>query len=131
MKRLTLELDLSENEIFDKEVTDAIRAQVREVVRNTCGEIIKEEAECEVKRQLGEVGWDYYQGEIRNAVKSVAYSILEPIVRGIDFEEITKQTVDKRMDYTLSFYDVEGKCEDVLKAKINDAVARKLKEILN
>ena len=128
MKRLTLELDLSENEIFDKEVTEAIRAKVREVVRNTCGEIIKEEA---VKRQLGEVGWDYYQGEIRNAVKSVAYSILEPIVRGIDFEEITKQTVDKRMDYTLSFYDVEGKCEDVLKAKINDAVARKLKEILN
>lgn len=43
MKRLTLELDLSENEIFDKEVTEAIRAKVREVVRNTCGEIIKEE----------------------------------------------------------------------------------------
>ena len=50
MKRLTLELDLSENEIFDKEVTEAIRAKVREVVRNTCGEIIKAEAECEVKR---------------------------------------------------------------------------------
>ena len=131
MKRLTLEIDLSENEIFDKEVTEAIRAKVREVVRNTCGEIIKEEADREVKRQLGEVGWDYYQGEIRKAVERVAYSILEPIVRRVDFEEITKQTVDKRMDYTLSFYDVEGKCEDVLKAKINDAVARKLKEILN
>ena len=131
MKRLTLGINLSENEIFDEEGVKAVKAKVREIVRNTCGEIIKEEAEREVKRQLGEVGWDYYQGEIRNAVKSVAYSILEPIVRGIDFEEITKQTVDKRMDYTLSFYDVEGKCEDVLKAKINDAVARKLKEILN
>lgn len=131
MKRLTLEIDLSENEIFDEEVTKAVRAKVREVVRNTCSEIIKEEAEREVKRQLGEVGWDYYQGEIRNAVKNVAYYILEPIVKKIDFEEIVKYTVDKRMDYTLSFYDVEGKCEDVLKAKINDAVARKLKEILN
>ena len=71
MKRLTLEIDLSENEIFDEEVTKAVRAKVREVVRNTCSEIIKEEAEREVKRQLGEVGWDYYQGEIRNAVKNV------------------------------------------------------------
>lgn len=131
MKRLTLEIDLSENEIFDEEVTKAVRAKVREVVRNTCSEIIKEEAEREVKRQLGEVGWDYYQGEIRNAVKSVAYYILEPIVKKIDFEEIVKYTVDKRMDYTLSFYDVEGKCEDVLKTKINDAVVRKLKELLN
>ena len=49
MKRLTLEIDLSENEIFDEEVTKAVRAKVREAVRNARSEDIDNEVQQEVE----------------------------------------------------------------------------------
>lgn len=50
MKRVTLEIDLKENEIFEKEVEEAIRAKTREIVRNEYEGIIQEEASKEFKR---------------------------------------------------------------------------------
>ena len=58
MKRLTLEIDLSENEIFDEEVTKAIRAKVREAVRNARNEDIDNEVQQEVERLFDGGSWE-------------------------------------------------------------------------
>lgn len=80
MKRLTLEIDLSENEIFDEEVTKAVRAKVREAVRNARSEDIDNEVQQEVERLFDGGSWGYRE-KLKNIVKSAVYSAIEEAVK--------------------------------------------------
>lgn len=130
MKRLTLEIDLSENEIFDEEVTKAIRAKVREAVRNARNEDIDNEVQQEVERLFDGVSWDY-RGKLKNIVKSAVYSAIEQSVKDLDIKEIIETSVTEKMDDYMSYYKVKERCEEALNAKVQGAVEKKIKELLN
>lgn len=130
MKRLTLEIDLSENEIFDEEVTKAVRAKVREAVRNARSEDIDNEVQQEVERLFDSGSWDY-KGKLKNIVKSAVYSAIEQAVRDLDIKEIVETSVAEKMDDYMSYYKVRERCEEALNAKVQGAVEKKIKELLN
>lgn len=130
MKRLTLEIDLSENEIFDEEVTKAIRAKVREAVRNARSEDIDNEVQQEVERLFDNGSWDY-RGKLKNIVKSAVYSAIEQSVKDLDIKEIIETSVTEKMDDYMSYYKVKERCEEALNAKVQGAVEKKIKEFLN
>lgn len=130
MKRLTLEIDLSENEIFDEEITKAVRAKVREAVRNARSEDIDNEVQQEVERLFDSGSWDY-KGKLKNIVKSAVYSAIEQAVRDFDIKEIVETSVAEKMDDYMSYYKVRERCEEALNAKVQGAVEKKIKELLN
>ena len=130
MKRLTLEIDLSENEIFDEEVTKAIRAKVREAVINARIEDIDNEVQQEVERLFDGGSWGYRE-KLKNIVKSAVYSAIEEAVKKLDFKGIIEQAVDNKMDVYMSRYKVTERCEEALNAKVHGAVEKKIKELLN
>ena len=130
MKRLTLEIDLSENEIFDEEVTKAVRAKVREAVRNARSDDIDNEVKQEVERLFDSGLWDY-KGKLKNIVKSAVYSAIEQAVRDLDIKEIVETSVAEKMDDYMSYYKVRERCEEALNAKVQGAVEKKIKELLN
>lgn len=130
MKRLTLEIDLSENEIFDEEITKAVRAKVREAVRNARSEDIDNEVQQEVERLFDSGSWDY-KGKLKNIVKSAVYSAIEQAVRDLDIKEIVETSVAEKMDDYMSYYKVRERCEEALNAKVQGAVEKKIKELLN
>ena len=130
MKRLTLEIDLSENEIFDEEVTKAVRAKAREVVRNVCNEDVDKEARREVERLFNGELWGY-KGRLNNIVKSAVYSAIEQAVKDLDIKEIVETSVAEKMDDYMSYYKVRERCEEALNAKVQGAVKKKIKELLN
>lgn len=130
MKRLTLEIDLSENEIFDEEVTKAIRAKVREAVRNARNEDIDNEVQQEVERLFDNGSWDYKR-KLKNIVKSAVYSAIEQAVKDLDIKEIVETSVAEKMDDYMSYYKVRERCEEALNAKVQGAVKKKIKELLN
>ena len=130
MKRLTLEIDLSENEIFDEEVTKAVRAKVREAVRNARSEDIDNEVQQEVERLFDNGSWDYKR-KLKNIVKSAVYSAIEPAVKDLDIKEIVETSVAEKMDDYMSYYKVRERCEEALNAKVQGVVEKKIKELLN
>ena len=130
MKRLTLEIDLSENEIFDEEVTKAVRAKARETVRNVCNEDIYKEARREVERLFNGELWGY-KGKLNNIVKSAVYSAIEEAVKNLDLKGIIEQAVEDKMDLCMSRYKVTERCEEALNIKVQGAVEKKIKELLN
>ena len=130
MKRLTLEIDLSENEIFDEAVPKAIRAKVREAVRNARSEDIDNEVQQEVERLFDNGSWDY-RGKLKNIVKSAVYSAIEQSVKDLDIKEIIETSVTEKMDDYMSYYKVKERCEEALNAKVQGAVEKKIKELLN
>ena len=109
MKRLTLEIDLSENEIFDEEVTKAVRAKVREAVRNARSEDIDNEVQQEVERLFDNGSWDYKR-KLKNIVKSAVYSAIEQAVKDLDIKEIVETSVAEKMDDYMSYYKVRERC---------------------
>lgn len=130
MKRLTLDIDLSENEIFDEEVTKAIRAKAREAVRNARSEDIDNEVQREVERLFNGELWGY-KGKLNNIVKSAVYSAIEEAVKKLDLKGIIEQAVDNKMDVYMSRYKVTERCEEALNVKVQGAVEKKIKELLN
>lgn len=130
MKRLTLEIDLSENEIFDEEVTKAVRAKARETVRNVCNEDIYKEARREVERLFNGELWGY-KGKLNNIVKSAVYSAIEEAVKNLDLKGIIEQAVEDKMDLYMSRYKVTERCEEALNIKVQGVVEKKIKELLN
>ena len=130
MKRLTLEIDLSENEIFDEEVTKAVRAKVREAVRNARSEDIDNEVQQEVERLFDNGSWDYKR-KLKNIVISAVYSAIEQAVKDLDIKEIVETSVAEKMDDYMSYYKVRERCEEALNAKVQGVVEKKIKELLN
>ena len=126
MKRLTLEIDLSENEIFDEEVTKAVRAKVREAVRNARSEDIDNEVQQEVERLFDNGSWDYKR-KLKNIVKSAVYSAIEQAVKDLDIKEIVETSVAEKMDDYMSYYKVRERCEEALNAKVQGVVEKKIK----
>ena len=132
MKRLTLEIDLKENEAFEKEIEEIIRAKARELARNEHSKLIEEEVSKEVKRLTEGNSWGY-KDKLKSIVKELTIDEMKKTITDLYVENITKQCVKDRIEYIVSktTCDVELKCKQTLENTINTSVQNKLNSILN
>lgn len=130
MKRINLSIDLDENEIFEKEVQNAIRAKTREVVRNTYQDVIKEEAEAEVRRIFDNEPGSWYRKKLRDIVRDAAYEQISECVKNLDMKQIVDDAVGKETESWIAEYRVVEQCDARLNSRIKERVEEKLKELL-
>lgn len=130
MKRINLSIDLDENEIFEKEVQNAIRAKTREVVRNTYQDVIKEEAEAEVRRIFDNEPGSWYRKKLRDIVRAAAYEQISECVKNLDMKQIVDEAVGKETESWIAEYRVVEQCDARLNSRIKERVEEKLKELL-
>lgn len=130
MKRINLSVDLDENEIFEKEVQNAIRAKTREVVRNTYQDVIKEEAEAEVRRIFDNEPGSWYRKKLRDIVRDAAYEQISECVKNLDMKQIVDDAVGIETESWIAEYRVVEQCDARLNSRIKERVEEKLKELL-
>ena len=130
MKRINLSIDLDENEIFEKEVQNAIRAKTREVVRNTYQDVIKEEAEAEVRRIFDNEPGSWNRKKLRDIVRAAAYEQISECVKNLDMKQIVDEAVGKETESWIAEYRVVEQCDARLNSRIKERVEEKLKELL-
>lgn len=130
MKRINLSIDLDENEIFEKEVQNAIRAKTREVVRNTYQDVIKEEAEAEVRRIFDNEPGSWCRKKLRDIVRAAAYEQISECVKNLDMKQIVDDAVGKETESWIAEYRVVEQCDARLNSRIKERVEEKLKELL-
>lgn len=131
MKRINLRIDLVENEAFEKEVEEIIRAKARELARTEHSKMISEEVSNEIKRLTYGNAWGY-RDKLKLMVKELTREELKRVVSDLEIKCIAEKCVDDQIDYIVSRVtnDVERKCKDVLDNTVNNAVQEKLKSIL-
>lgn len=130
MKRINLSIDLDENETFEKEVQNAIRAKTREVVRNTYQDVIKEEAEAEVRRIFDNEPGSWYRKKLRDIVRDAAYEQISECVKNLDMKQIVDDAVGKETESWIAECRVVEQCDARLNSRIKERVEEKLKELL-
>ncbi|MBQ9700125.1 MAG: hypothetical protein IJV71_05820 [Lachnospiraceae bacterium] len=131
MKRLNLQIDLNENEVFEKEFEEAIRAKARELARNEHSKLIEEEVRNEVKRLCDGNSWGY-RDKLKSLVRELTRDEMKKVISDLDIETIAKNCVESRIDYIVSATtrEVEQKCQKALENAISEAVQNKLSAIL-
>ena len=132
MKRVTLEIDLKENEIFEKEVEKVIRAKTREIIRGEYDRIIQDEASKEVKRLFDADSYGY-RGKLQDLVKNTAVRDIRMAIEKEDIVGLTKETINEVIEYKIKYYSdiVDSRCKEVLGKTITKAVEEKMKSLLN
>ena len=135
MKRITLNMDLNENEAFDEQVSELIRAKVREIVRSECSTLIKEEAKNESDRQLRALtkkknGFVYYTYDetspLQEFLKEEISKNLSQAVKEIDIYETVKELTNK----VLSDGRISRECERILNEHISNELINKIHAML-
>lgn len=131
MKRLNLQIDLKENEAFEKEVEEIVRAKAREMARNEHSKMITEEVSAEIKRLTDANAWGY-RDKLKSIVRDLTREESKRVVSDLDIENIARTCVKDHIEYIVSKItnDVEQKCKDILDNTVNNAVQEKLKDIL-
>lgn len=133
MKRINLSIDLGENEIFEKEVEEVIRAKAREVVRNSYKKIIEEEAEREIERLFAIPAPCSYKDRLKHIVRNVVEDSIRKELNDVDINIIVREKTVKVIENKIESYSnsVDRRCKEVLEQKITESVEEKLKSILN
>lgn len=132
MKRVTLEIDLKENEIFEKEVEKVIRAKTREIIRGEYDRIIQDEASKEVKRLFDANSYGY-RDKLQDLVKCTAVRDIRMAIEEEDIVGLTKEKINEVIEYKVKYYSdiVDSRCKEVLEKTITKAVEEKMKSLLN
>ena len=132
MKRVTLEIDLKENEIFEKEVEKVIRAKTREIIRGEYERIIQDEASKEVKRLFDANSYGY-RDKLKDLVKQTSVRDIRMAIEEEDIVGLTKEKINEIVEYKVKYYSdiVDSRCKEVLEKTITKAVEEKMKSLLN
>ena len=132
MKRVTLEIDLKENEIFEKEVESVIRAKVREITRNEYDRIVQEEASKEFKRLFDADSYGY-RDKLKDLIKYTAVRDIRMAIEEEDIVGLTKEKINDVVEYKVKYYSdiVDKRCKEVLENTISKTIEEKMKSLLN
>lgn len=132
MKRMNLVIDFNENEVFEKEVENIIRAKARELARNEHSRLIEEEVRQEVKRLTDGNSWGY-RDKLKSIVKELTREEMKKTISDMDIKNIAEDCVKNRIEYIVSTTtnEIERKCRQALETAINEAVQDKLNSILH
>jgi hypothetical protein len=130
MKRVTLNIDLKENEVFDEEVQNIIRAKVREIVRNEFDVIVTKTASEEVER-LFKADTFGYKHKLNDIVKRGVTADISTELKRMDVDKSVREKIEEMIDYKINWYSsmVEEKTKTVLETMVTSEVASKLKGI--
>lgn len=132
MKRVTINIDLKENDIFEKEVESIIRAKVREITRNEYDRIVQEETSKEFKRLFDADSYGY-RDKLKDLIKQTAARDIRVAIEEEDIVGITKEMINKIVEYEVKYYSdiVDSRCKEVLENTISKTVEEKIKSLLN
>lgn len=133
MKRLTLNVDLEENEIFEKEVIEIIRAKAREIARNHQVCIIEEAVSAEIRRLFSNDCYGTYRSQLKKIVEGCIYTQVREFLSHEDINKIAEEELTKQMDFIISrtTSEAEEKCVSVLNKTISNEVMKKMNDILH
>lgn len=133
MKRLTLNMDLEENEIFEKEVVEIIRAKAREIARNHQVCIIEEAVSAEIRRLFSNDCYGTYRRELKKIVEGCIHTQIRDFLSHEDIDQIAKEELARQMEFIISrtTSEAEEKCVSVLNQTINNEVMKKVNDILH
>lgn len=112
MKRVNLNIDLKENEVFDKEVQEIVRAKVRETVRNEYSMMIQDAVSEEFKR-LFDANTYGYRDKLNETVKKCAITGIKEVLEGLDVSNLIREKAVEIMDVKMDcyFHDSEHRCK--------------------
>lgn len=132
MKQVNIQLNLEDNQVFDKTVTDIIKGKVREIVRNECLDIVEHEVKIEAQRLFSGVNLGY-RNKLSTMIKDAVRENLRSIISEMHVSETARQCVEECTEVISARVEreVEERCKEVLEKTITKSVEAKLKDILS
>lgn len=132
MKRITLNIDLEDNEVFEEQVKEAIRAEVRGLVRSASANFIQQEAEKEANRLFNEDTRYEWNSVIRRTINAVLADIVRKEIETANSKSKICDEVEKRLEAAIGKFTptIEKECRTAVKLIVNTEVAKRLGEIL-
>lgn len=131
MKRVSVNIDLKENEAFDKEVQEIIRAKVKEIVRNEHSTMMQDAASQEFKR-LFDANTYGYRTKLEDTVKNCAIRGIKEVLEEMDVSTLIQEKAEELMEAKIAYYlhDIDYKCKVALDTIVTKQAAEQIKKIL-
>ncbi|HBE87182.1 MAG TPA: hypothetical protein DDW53_20325 [Lachnoclostridium sp.] len=131
MKRVSVNIDLKENEAFDKEVQEIIRAKVKETVRNEYSTMMQDAASQEFKR-LFDANTCGYRTKLEDTVKNCAIRGIKEVLEEMDVPKLIQEKAEELMEAKIAYYlhDIDYKCKVALDTIVTKQAAEQIKKIL-
>lgn len=131
MKRVKIDIDLKDNEIFDKEVTGIIKAKVREIVRNDFSDIIGEAVKEELNRLVNGTGYSY-KGKLESELMRAALPKVRDVIADMDVNQLISDKVNEIVEAKMNWYVEEStrQCKLTLSEIVTKEAAEKIKSVL-
>lgn len=129
MKRVTLNIDLEDNQIFDEQVVETIKAKVRELVRNENYNYVASETKKELDRLIADSSW--YSSTINRIIRDKISNIVHDVLTTTEMRQKFSDALDSE---SIKFINrnqsvIESYCEAAVQKKLNDDIAKKLNNI--
>lgn len=131
MKRVSIDIDLKDNEIFDKEVVGIVKAKVREIVRNDFSEIIEDAVKAELNRIIDGAGYSY-KGKLESELKRAALPKVREVIGDMDVNQLISDKVKELVEAKMNWYVEEStrQCKLMLNEIVTKEAAEKIKSLL-
>lgn len=129
MKRVTLNIDLEDNQVFDEQVVETIKAKVRELVRNENYNYVASETKKELDRLIADSSW--YSSTINRIIRDKISGIVHDVLTTNEMRQKLSDALDSE---SIKFINrnqsvIESYCEAAIQKKLNDDIAEKLNNI--
>lgn len=131
MKRVSINIDLKDNEIFEKEVTEIVKAKVREVVRNDFSDIVGDAVKAELNGLINGNGYSY-SGKLETELKKAALPKIREVIGDMDINQLITDKVNELVGTKMNWYIEEStkQCKLTLNEIVTREVAEKIKSVL-
>lgn len=131
MKRVSLDIDLEENEAFDKEVQEIIRAKVRETVRKEYNILIQESALQEYRR-IFDANTYGYRDRLEETVQNCAITGIQEVLEELNVPDLIKEKAIDIIDANMERYlkDAERRCKIAFDSIVTKQAEEQIKKIL-
>lgn len=131
MKRVSIDIDLKDNEIFDREVSEIVKAKVREVVRNDFSNIIGEAVKMELNRIINGTGYSY-NGKLESELKKAALPKVREVIGDMNVNQLISDKVNELVEAKMNWYVEEStrQCKLTLNEIVTKEAAEKIKSVL-
>ncbi|WP_070042355.1 hypothetical protein [Robinsoniella peoriensis] len=131
MKRVSIDIDLKDNEIFDKEVTEIIKAKVREIVRNDFSDIVGDAVKDELNRLIDGTGYTYRE-KLEKELKRAALPKVRDVIGDMDVNQLISDKVKELVEAKMNWYVDEStkQCRLTLNEIVTKEAVEKIKSVL-
>ena len=129
MHRITLNIDLDANDLLEKEVVEAIKAETKRLTRERIDKIINESIDGVIRERTRH--WDNPDWRTRNQLEEMVDGAAMRALKKYDFR-IDKSKIISEIDDRLKAVDNLAKMKlSYMDKQIEEAIERKVREYLN